>query len=132
VREGCGAGCIQTWSREGCSALPCCSQQFALGELARHLQLEAEHCFQVSSMHGRLVGVLMVSLWRFACCSTETFVEVQEGMEIDRGYISPQFVTNQVPLPVSLVMCAGACVEMMSTGADCEPQLPAGCFCQSL
>jgi chaperonin GroEL (HSP60 family) len=28
--------------------------------------------------------------------STETFVEVQEGMEIDRGYISPQFVTNQV------------------------------------
>ncbi|KAG1651992.1 hypothetical protein FOA52_009247 [Chlamydomonas sp. UWO 241] len=27
--------------------------------------------------------------------STETFVEVQEGMSLDRGFISPQFVTNQ-------------------------------------
>ena len=27
--------------------------------------------------------------------STETFVEVTEGMEIDRGYISPQFVNIQ-------------------------------------
>lgn len=26
--------------------------------------------------------------------SIETFVEVTEGMEIDRGYISPQFVNN--------------------------------------
>lgn len=37
--------------------------------------------------------------------STETFVEVQEGMEIDRGYVSPQFVTNQERLLVEFDNC---------------------------
>jgi len=32
--------------------------------------------------------------------STETFVEVQEGMDIDRGFISPQFVNNQERMQV--------------------------------
>lgn len=37
--------------------------------------------------------------------STETFVEVQEGMEIDRGYISPQFITNQERMLVEYDNC---------------------------
>jgi chaperonin GroEL (HSP60 family) len=37
--------------------------------------------------------------------SIETFVEVTEGMEIDRGYISPQFVTNSERLLVEYDNC---------------------------
>ena len=35
----------------------------------------------------------------------ETTVEVEEGMEIDRGYISPQFVTNNERLQVEMENC---------------------------
>jgi len=37
--------------------------------------------------------------------SIDTFVEVTEGMEIDRGYISPQFVTNNERLLVEYDSC---------------------------
>lgn len=37
--------------------------------------------------------------------SIDTFVEVTEGMEIDRGYISPQFVNNQERLLVEYDNC---------------------------
>ena len=37
-------------------------------------------------------GVLSIE----SSSTLETIVEVEEGMGIDRGYISPQFVTNQV------------------------------------
>ncbi|KAL2632444.1 hypothetical protein R1flu_017130 [Riccia fluitans] len=41
-------------------------------------------------------GVLSIE----SSSSFETTVDVEEGMEIDRGYISPQFVTNQEKLTV--------------------------------
>ncbi len=46
-------------------------------------------------------GVLSIE----ASNSTETFVEVQEGMAIDRGYVSPQFVTNSERLLVEYDNC---------------------------
>jgi len=46
-------------------------------------------------------GVLSIE----SSSSTETFVEVTEGMEIDRGYISPQFVTNNERLLVEYDNC---------------------------
>ena len=46
-------------------------------------------------------GVLAIE----ASNSLETTVEVQEGMEIDRGYISPQFVTNNERMLVEYENC---------------------------
>eukprot|EP00245_Coleochaete_scutata_P000292 TRINITY_DN10367_c0_g1_i1.p1 TRINITY_DN10367_c0_g1~~TRINITY_DN10367_c0_g1_i1.p1 ORF type:complete len:604 (-),score=189.84 TRINITY_DN10367_c0_g1_i1:384-2195(-) len=46
-------------------------------------------------------GVLSIE----SSSSFETTVDVEEGMEIDRGYISPQFVTNQEKLLVEFENC---------------------------
>ena len=46
-------------------------------------------------------GVLSIE----ASNSTDTFVEVQEGMAVDRGYISPQFVTNNERLLTEFDNC---------------------------
>jgi len=47
----------------------------------------------------------------------ETTVEVEEGLEIDRGYISPQFVNNQERSLVELdnvrvCVCVCVCVSV--------------------
>ena len=59
--------------------------------------------------------------------STETFVEVQEGMEIDRGYISPQFVTNSERLLVQFdnarVLVTDQKVVHAALPAPCSLQL---------
>jgi hypothetical protein len=44
-------------------------------------------------------------LVRVPARSKATFVEVQEGMEIDHGYISPQYVTNNERLLVEYDNC---------------------------
>lgn len=42
---------------------------------------------------------------RFDIVHLFVLMSVQEGMEIDRGYISPQFVTNQERLMVEYENC---------------------------
>lgn len=46
-------------------------------------------------------GVLTIETSR----GMETTVEVTEGMDIDRGYISPQFITNQEKMRVEFENC---------------------------
>jgi chaperonin GroL len=57
-------------------------------------------------------GVLSIE----SSSSFETTVEVEEGMEIDRGYISPQFVTNQEKLLVEFENCRVLVTDAKITG----------------
>jgi hypothetical protein len=63
-------------------------------------QPAAVDCFDVAPTQIELCCCHLV-----VSCSTETTVEVQEGMDIDRGYISPQFVNNPERLLVEYDNC---------------------------
>ena len=58
--------------------------------------------------------------------SLETSVEVQEGMEVDRGFISPQFVTNHVRQPsqtCSGLAGYGTAENSASDGSACQKKV---------
>jgi chaperonin GroEL (HSP60 family) len=59
-------------------------------------------------------GVLSIE----SSSSIDTFVEVTEGMEIDRGYISPQFVTNQERLLAEYDNCKVLVTDQKVSGVS--------------
>ena len=87
---------------------PCCLQSIATisaGNDELIGSLIAEALDQVGAD-----GVLSIEESR----GLETTVDVQEGMEIDRGYISPQFITNNVSQH-GIWLHAVACCHMDDT-----------------
>lgn len=77
---------------------PCCLLTFCLRGVQSIATISAGNDELIGEMIAEALdkvgadGVLSIETSN----SLETTVEVQEGMEIDRGYISPQFITNQV------------------------------------
>ena len=96
---------------------PCCLQSIATisaGNDELIGSLIAEALDQVGAD-----GVLSIEESR----GLETTVDVQEGMEIDRGYISPQFITNNVSQHCGWLHAVASC-HMYGTsgpGSDARP-----------
>ena len=88
----------QMLSHQLCQQQPCCLLTFCLRGVQSIATISAGNDELIGEMIAEALdkvgadGVLSIETSN----SLETTVEVQEGMEIDRGYISPQFITNQV------------------------------------